>query len=272
MSFTAEQKKVFGENVWLRRNLLGMSKEELAKAYGVGVATINCYERGANIAPRNKMKSLSKILKCSVYELLRPYHAPKISFLMTNEIIEKKEENILSDEDVIKAASEVFVNSYNSKEEFDNMTNVNIKEDSLYGHPVVDRVNKYLKDNNMSQSELAKRASMSSGTMNRIVHGVLSRDNHYYVKIENYLNSVENNTNNKVDNIKEINTTRFNNIENTERINTEESKPQEKTSISDRMNSIYNTLFNALAELDELKADIDKIEKVTAMLKEIQGL
>ena len=272
MSFTVEQKKVFGENVWLRRHLLGMSKEELAKAYGVGVATINCYERGANIAPRNKMKSLSKILKCSVYELLRPYHAPKISFLMTNEIIEKKEDNTLSDEDTIKAASEVFINSCNSKEEFDNMSNINAQEDSLYGHPVVDRVNKYLKDNNMSQSELARRASVSSGTMNRIVHGVLSRDNHYYVKIENYLNSVKNNADNKVDNTKEINTTRFNNIENTKSINTEELKPQEKTSISDRMNDIYNTLFNALDEMDKLKADIDKIEKVTAMLKEIQGL
>lgn len=270
MRYTEEQKKIFGNNVWARRQLLGMSKEDLANAYGCGVAMVNCWERGANVVPSDKMKELSRILKCSAHDLIRPYRIPQLSFSETTKVIEKKEEPVMCDADMIKAASEVFKNSYNSNEESNNdESNIEVEEEyTVYGHRVVDRVNKYLKDNNMSQNELSRRSSISNGTINRIVHGVLTNNNPYYTKMEEYLDSVETNASETKKMSKpEIKTTKV-----AEEHIAEEPKVEEKNSISDRMNAIYNTLFNALDEMDKLKADIDKIEKVTAMLKEIQGL
>ena len=269
MRYTEEQKKIFGDNVWARRQLLGMSKEDLANAYGCGVAMVNCWERGANVVPSDKMKELSRILKCSAHDLIRPYRIPQLSFSETSKVIEKKEEPVMCDADMIKAASEVFKNSYNSSEEFDNdefyddVSNIETIEEDICFHPVVDRVNKYLKDNNLSQQDLCRKIPMATSSMSRVVRGELRRNNPKYAEVERYLDSVEAETICKSE------------AETTEIIKeqtTTEQKAEEKGSISERMNHIYNTLFNALDELDKLKADIDKIEKVTAMLKEIQGL
>lgn len=183
MNYTDEQKRIVGENIWVRRELLGISREELGKACERGAAMVSCWERGANVPPPAKLKELTKILNCSMHDLHRPYHIPKLSFT-EEKVVEKKEEPVMSDEDMVKVATEVFENAY--------------IEPKIVEEPKV--------------------------------------------------NVVE-----PLEEPKEV-------------------KPEVKASISDRLGAIYNTLFNALAELDELKADIGKIEKVTTMLKEIQGL
>ena len=181
--YTEEQKKIIGENIWIRRNLLGMSTKELAEACGCSAGMVNYWERGDSIPPIDRMKQLVKVLKCSRHDLHRIYHIPTLSFT-EEKVIENKEEPVMSDEDMVKAATEVFENAY--------------IEPKIVEEPKV--------------------------------------------------NVVE-----PLEEPKEV-------------------KLEVKASISDRLGAIYNTLFNALAELDELKADIAKIEKVTTMLKEIQGL
>lgn len=258
MRYTEEQKRIFGKNVWVRRNLLNMSTKELAKAYGCTSNMVNVWERGESVPPRDRMKDLARILKCSIHDLHRAYNIPKFSFTEANKIIEKKEEPVMSDEELVKAASEVFENAY-----------VETTEGSK-GHPVVDRINKYMVDNHISQSELARRIPMSLATLNRVVHGMLLSDNFNYARVEEYLDSIEEaNIKGDTENTCQLEIKFDEPIE--EQV-IEEPKAEEKGSISDRMNCIYNTLFNALDELDKLKADIDKIEKVTSMLKEIQGL
>ena len=228
--------------------------------------------------PKTKIKQLVKILKCSMHDLHRPYLMPKIGFTETNEIIEKKEEPIMSDEDMVKAASEVFMNSYNSnnsdkESDIDVVKPISNVVKNNVGHPVVNRVNKYLADNNMSQNELSRRTSISNGSINRICRGVLLSDNPHYTKIENYLNSVENNVEvNASNGTKNLHTTEVKDVEFVKEQVVEEPKTEEKATITDRMKHIYDTLFNALDELDKLKADIDKIEKISSMIKEIQGL
>lgn len=189
MNYTDEQKRIVGENIWVRRELLGMSREELGKACERGAAMVSCWERGANVPPQAKLKELTKILNCSMHDLHRPYHIPKLSFT-EEKVVEKKEEPVMSDEDIVKAAAKVF--------------------DVPYANPIEQEPIEYIQD--------------------------------------------------------------YTNIEQMEQEVPKEVKPEVKASISDRLGAIYNTLFNALAELDELKVDIGKIEKVTTMLKEIQGL
>jgi transcriptional regulator with XRE-family HTH domain len=190
IKYTEEQRKIIGENIWIRRNLLGMSTRELGEAYGGTPNMVNVWERGVSVPTRDRMRDLAKILKCSIHDLHRPYHMPKLSFSKTSTVIEKKEEPVMSDEDMVKAAAKVF--------------------DVPYANPIEQEPIEYIQD--------------------------------------------------------------YTNIEQIEQEEPKEVKPEVKASISDRLGAIYNTLFNALAELDELKADIGKIEKVTTMLKEIQGL
>lgn len=252
MNYTEEQKKLFGENVCIRREMLGMTKDELAEAYGCGRTAVSCWERGANVPKPNKIKTLARILQCSAHELFRPYRIPKISFI-EERIIEKKEEPVMCDTDMIKAASQVFKNSY-----IEDTSNIEKKE-----HPVVARINSYMTDNDISQSELSRRTGIPLSTFNRVVHGALIYDNPTYARVEAYLDELEaDNSNNYVENIDEVKTT--------EEEKSQEEKSEKKGSISDRFNELYEVLFAALAELDELKADITKIEKVTAMIKEIQ--
>lgn len=182
MNYTKEQKQILGDNIWVRRVMLGMSRAELGEAYGCGVGTISYWERGASVPPRDRMRDLAKILNCSIHELHRPYRIPKLSFTETDKVIVKQEVPVTSD--IVSEASKVFIGSYTQ-----------------------------------SSVEAVKP---------------------------------------KVKPVKEVKPV--------------EVKPEEKGSISDRLNHIYDTLFNTLAELDELKGDIAKIEKVTTMLKEIQGL
>lgn len=270
MNYTTQQKKIIGENIWIRRQELGMSKDDLSKAYGCGVAMVNYWERGNNVPPRNRMKDLAKILKCSVHELHRPHNIPTLSFSESSISSKKKEEPMTSDADIIKAASEVFENGVLNTNATSN-TESNTTDKQTDKHPVVDRLNKYLKENGISQNELARKLSISPATVNRVTKALLPYKNPNYVRIENYLNGLEDSNEDTVLNVKPEQYPNPLFVEQKQQ-NAEEDMPKTKSSISDRLNDIYNVLFNALAELDELKCDIDKIEKVTAMLKEIQGL
>jgi transcriptional regulator with XRE-family HTH domain len=190
--FTDKEKKIIGENIWVRRILAGMSKEELANTYGVSKGMVNIWERGESVPVRKKVKELARILGCSAHELCRPYEIPKLSFTEAEKIkvkVKFEEEPVISDEELIKQAKEVFVNSYTD----------DVEQESV----------NYIQD-----------------------------------------------------------------CTNIEQIEQEEQKPEksEKLSLSERLNGLYETLFTTLDELDKLKEDITKVEQVTAMLKEIQGL
>lgn len=185
--FTDKEKKIIGENIWVRRTLAGMSKEELGNAYGVGVSMVNIWERGATVPVRKKIKELAKILGCSAHELCRPYEIPKLSFTEVEDVkvkVKFEEEPVISDEDMVKAAAEVFENAY-----------IEPKTEPIPAYTAIE------------QEEIEPQV-----------------------------------------------------------------EKQEKLSLSERLNSLYETLFTTLDELDKLKEDITKVEQVTAMLKEIQGL
>ena len=172
-SFTSKEKKIIGNNIWVRRNLAGMSTKDLAEVYGVTSNAVNVWERGEFVPPHNKIKEVAKILGCSAHDLCRPYEIPKLSFTEVEEVkvkVKFESEPVMSDEDMVKAAAEVFENAY-----------IEPKTE-----PQIEKV--------------------------------------------------------------------------------------EKLSLSERLNGLYETLFTTLDELDKLKVDIAKVEQVTAMLKEIQGL
>lgn len=227
---------MLGENIWIRRQLLGMSKDDLAKAYGCGVSMVSCWERGANVPGR--IKDLSRLLNCSIHELHRQYQMPKLSFVETGRVIEKKEEPAMSDEEIVKAASVVFKNAYVRP----------AAEPEPEVHPVVDRLNKYKQEHNIGDYKMSKLSGLSAGTIYRMKNGLLSYNNKFHKRMEEFLDRVENTT---------------------DEVSTVKEAPQVKGSIASRFNSIYNTLFKALEDLDELKADIDKINKATALLKDI---
>ena len=185
--FTDKEKKIIGENIWVRRNLAGMSKEELANTYGVSTGMVNIWERGESVPVRKKVKELARILGCSAHELCRPYEIPKLSFAEVEEIkvkVKFEEEPVMSDEDMVKAAAEVFENAY-----------IEPKTEPIPAYTGIE------------QEEIEPQV-----------------------------------------------------------------EKQEKLSLSERLNSLYETLFATFDELDKLKVDISKVEQVTAMLKEIQGL
>lgn len=277
MVYTEEKKKILGKNIWIRRECMSISRTELANRTNVTREVIGKWELGKHVPTKERLNELTKIFKCSKHDLHRPYNIPKLSLVETKEIIQKEEEPIMCDADIIKAATNVFKNSFTEP----SVETVKTVEKPTYGHPVVDRVNKYLSDNDMSQYELAKKLSMSPASLNRVVHGVLLCNHPNYIKVEKYLDDIEEvnenvNTKNmcqleiKFDEPIKEEPIKEEKLEEVKR--TEENKSKEKGSLSDRFNIIYNTLFKALEDLDELKADIDKIEKVTSMLKEIQGL
>ena len=263
MVYTEEKKKILGDNIWMRREALSIPREVLADKLQIAKETLGKWENGHIVPNKKNLSKLTKILKCSKHDLHRPCSIPKISVIEEKEVVEKKEEPVMCDADIIKAASEAFKNSYTE-------TSIETVEKYNSSHPVVERVNKYLADNDMSQNELARRLSMSSASLNRVVHGVLLNDNPKYAKVEKYLDNIEKtNANNNIENVRQLEI-KFEEPIKEQKI--EENKSVEKASLSERLNGLYDTLFNTLAELDELKQDIAKIEKVTAMLKEIQGL
>lgn len=186
-SFTSKEKKIIGNNIWVRRNLAGMSTKDLAEVYGVTSNAVNVWERGEFVPPHNKIKEVAKILGCSAHDLCRPYEIPKLSFTEVEEVkvkVKFESEPVMSDEDMVKAAAEVFENAY-----------IEPKAEPIPAYTVIEQ---------------------------------------------------------------------------------EKAEPQiekvEKLSLSERLNGLYETLFATLDELDKLKVDIAKVEQVTAMLKEIQGL
>ena len=238
MNYTEEQKRILGENIWIRRQIAGVSKEELAKVYGCCDSLVSRWERGLSVPQQEKLRDIATALNCSIHELHRPYRMPKLSFVETAKVIESKKERVMSDEETIKAASEVFDNAYISNSE----NKVKHTEQHIEQHPVTKRLNSYMQKNNIGDYRLSKLSGISSGTIYRIRNGLLKPTNKFYKDMENFLNKIE---------------------------SSQSEEQQCKGSISDRFNSIYNTLHKALEDLDELKADIEKINKATALLKDI---
>lgn len=238
MNYTEEQKRILGENIWIRRQISGVSKEDLAKVYGCCASLVSRWERGSSVPQPEKLRDIAMALNCSIHELHRPYRMPKLSFVETAKVIESKKEPVMSDEETIKAASEVFDNAYIS-----NSTNkVQHTEQPIEQHPVTKRLNNYMQKNNIGDYRLSKLSGISSGTIYRMRNGLLKPNNKFYKDMEDFLNKIE---------------------------NSQSEEQQCKGSISDRFSSIYNTLHKALEDLDELKADIEKINKATALLKDI---
>ena len=234
MNYTEEQKRILGENIWIRRQIAGVSKEDLAKVYGCCDSLVSRWERGLSVPQQEKLRDIATALNCSIHELHRPYRMPKLSFVETAKVIESKKEQVMSDEETIKAASEVFDNAY--------ISNSENKVKHIEQHPVTKRLNSYMQKNNIGDYRLSKLSGISSGTIYRIRNGLLKPTNKFYKDMENFLNKIE---------------------------SSQSEEQQCKGSISDRFNSIYSTLHKALEDLDELKADIEKINKATALLKDI---
>lgn len=238
MNYTEEQKRILGENIWIRRQIAGVSKEDLAKVYGCCASLVSRWERGLSVPRPEKLRDIAMTLNCSIHELHRPYRMPKLSFVETAKVIESKKEPVMSDEETIKAASEVFDNAYIS-----NSTNkVQHTEQPIEQHPVTKRLNNYMQKNNIGDYRLSKLSGISSGTIYRMRNGLLKPTNKFYKDMEDFLNKTESG---------------------------QSEEQQCKGPISDRFNSIYSTLRKALEDLDELKADIEKINKATALLKDI---
>ena len=238
MNYTEEQKRILGENIWIRRQIAGVSKEDLAKVYGCCASLVSRWERGSSVPQPEKLRDIAMALNCSIHELHRPYRMPKLSFVETAKVIESKKEPVMSDEETIKAAAEVFDNAYISNSE----NKVKHTEQPIEQHPVTKRLNSYMQKNNIGDYRLSKLSGISSGTIYRMRNGLLKPTNKFYKDMDDFLNKIE---------------------------SSQSEEQQCKGSISDRFNSIYSTLHKALEDLDELKADIEKINKATALLKDI---
>ena len=253
MNYTETKKKILANNIWVRRELLGKSKDDLANLLGCTNATISNWERGATIPTKKALRELSKIFKCSINDLHREYKIPTINF-SGQSMYREKEEQIMLDSDIISSAKEVFKNSYTE-------SSAPIIEEKQ--HPVVKRLNEYMTHTGLGSYTISNASGISSGTIHRIKNGALKYDNKYYRLMEEYLDSVETSDNN---NTAEPDTK----PEETEVVVDTTPEPVDKGSIADRLNTIYDALFNALSDLDELKADIAKVEKVTSLLKELK--
>lgn len=273
MNYTEAKKKILSENIWARREALSMSRDELADKLGIIKDTLSKWENGHIIPNKENLSQLAKIFKCSKHDLHRPFNMPKINLVEVNKVVEKKEESVMCDADMIRAASEVFKNAYVETTIDSVKDDINTEEptkEEIYKQKIMARTKKYLSDNNMAQLDLSRKIPVSTATLNRAIRGVLSCNSSIYKRIEEYLDNVEANANAS----KPTNDVYLTEVKITEPIK-EEHKAEivaEKDSIANRFNRIYDTLFNAMAELDELRNDIIKIEKATALLKEIQGL
>lgn len=276
MNYTESKKKMLGENIWMRRESMSMSRDELADRLGIIKDTLSKWENGHITPSKDNLSKLTKIFKCSKHELHRPCSIPKISLIETKEVVERKEEPTMCDADMIRAASEVFKNAYVESSVDSVKDNINTEDDiqptkeEIYKQKIIARTKKYLSDNNMAQLDLSRKIPMSTATLNRAIRNVLPCNSIAYKRIEEYLNNVEANANTN----ESANNICLTEVKITEPIK-EEHKAEivtEKDSIANRFNRIYDTLFNAMAELDELRNDIVKIEKATSLLKEIKGL
>lgn len=237
MVYTEEQKQILGENIWVRREMLNKSTVELGQELGVRRNTVRTWERGVCVPEKDTLRKLSKIFGCSINDLHRKYRVPSIN------LVEEKK--------------------------IDAPANIKHKPEQRMIHPVAARLSKYLANNHISQYKFADMAGMSSGTVWRVKNSELDWGSEYYTKVDLFLDSVEKPSTEPetIDDTPEIE------LEPVPENESQKPNPAANPgSISERLNDVYDTLFNALDELDKLKADIAKIERVTSLLKEIQGL
>lgn len=243
MGYDEKTKEILGKNIWRRREVLGLSREQLEKKVEVSRGVVSDWEKGKYIPARVKIKLLSKALRCSINDLFSEQRMTVLNHASAKVVEEadvKKDvviDDVVVDEPTVEATVEV-------------------NKDVLR---VSDKLNKYIEDNNISIYALSKNSGVSNGTIWRVQNKKTSYTNKVK-ELEAYLDNIEVIKEPII--IEPINEP----VEPTkEPLKTDITKG----SISDRLEIIYNTLFNSLAELDELKQDIAKIEKVTTLLKQI---
>lgn len=226
MTYDEKTKQTLGSNIWTRREVLGLSRGELAERLGVGRETVSHWELGKVAPNKDRIRSISKELKCSINDLFSTHRVAVLNMSHINTVTEPSiEENV----DVVN--------------DFD------VNDDIVR---VSDKLNEYMSKHNLTGYEMAKQSGVSNGTLWRIKNKKTNTYSEPVKQLEKWLDEVD-----KVEEPKQ------------------EPKQEPvkddvvKGSISDRLNIIYDTLFNSLAELDELKQDIAKIEKVTTLLKQI---
>lgn len=267
MVYTDEKKRILGENIWMRREVASMSRDELARKMHVTRETLGKWENGYIVPSKENLFRLTKIFDCSKHDLHRPYTIPVIKLIDEPKKVESKWEDRFAPEYELQMVDDEPIIAIKSDEPV-------LEEPKNAGsHPVTVRLNKYLEENKMTQHGFAKISGVSSGDVWRVKNGAVKNPNGpAYKKVEAYLDKVEGLEKSggvKVGSGPEPYKCKEQPVQEEP---VESAKPVEKGSLTDRLDILYETLFNTLAELDELRADISKIEKVTAMLKEIQGL
>lgn len=261
MVYTDEKKKILGKNVWRRREVLGLTRKELGDKCGVRQETVSNWELGKYPPTSDNLNKLTKIFGCSKHDLHRTYNIPVLKLHDTKQVEKTKDEPVEYEFKFDSEYPSIVIKSADPIKE----------EPKKEIHPVTERLNRYIEDNGLTIHQLAKMSGISSGMLWRVRNDEIANpDGPAYKKVAEYLDStvVDKNKSGgvKVGSGPEPYKCKEQPVQ-------EPTTPvKEKGSISERLNDIYDTLFNAMAELDELKADIAKIEKVTAMLKEIQGL
>ena len=245
MVYTDEKKKILGKNIWRRREILGLTRKELSDKCGVRQETVSNWEGGKFPPTSDNLNKLTKIFGCSKHDLHRTYNIPVLKLHDAKQVEKTKDEPVEYEFKFDSEHPSIVIKSADPIKE----------EPKKEIHPVTERLNRYLNDNNLTIHQLAKTSGISSGMLWRVRNGEIANpDGPAYKKVAEYLDSAVKNE-----------------LQAPEPA-VAQTPVKEKGSISERLNDIYDTLFNAMAELDELKADIAKIEKVAAMLKEIQGL
>ena len=97
-----ELKRVFGKNVYTRRERNGWNQEKLAEKADVSTNTISDIETGQKFARAKTMVSLARALETEVYELLKP----------DNVLPDKPREIFAKYNEEVREAIQVIGNSY----------------------------------------------------------------------------------------------------------------------------------------------------------------
>jgi transcriptional regulator with XRE-family HTH domain len=76
MKTEKELRKIFGQNVSIRRNSRHWTQEKLAEKTGVSKNTISDIEKGDKFARVSTLIRFAKVFETEVYELLKPENIP----------------------------------------------------------------------------------------------------------------------------------------------------------------------------------------------------
>jgi transcriptional regulator with XRE-family HTH domain len=201
---------------------------------------------GEQTPSKDRIKAISKILNCSINDLFSERRIAVLNMTGDTIVNESVIEDIKEDKDDIK---------------------VEVNADILR---VSKKLNRFLDKNNVSLYSIASQLDLSTCTVWNIKNKTMKTYNDKAKKLEDYLDYMESES---IAPIKELNKELNKELVEEPIVEVKRETPSiENQSICDKLNSIYDTLFNSLADLDELKESIAKLEKVNTLLKEIQGL